>query len=98
MKDQIPEDFEKEREDETERHKTSGIDRKHAIDRERYPLPTSLDDVQIKMRNQDDNEQNEQLMDADNNHPIQTISNRSNMQSGKIMVKKLCFRQKILLL
>ena len=61
------------------------IDRKYAPNRGKYPLPTTLDDVKIGMRNQDDNEQNEQLMAANDNQPIQSISCRSNMESGMMM-------------
>ena len=37
------------------------------------------------MRNQDDNEQNEQLMSANDNQPIESISSRSNMEPGKLI-------------
>ena len=85
LKHQIPEDNENERDDESGRPKVEDIDRRYAPNRGKYHHSTTLDDVKIGMRNQDDNEQNEQLMVANDNQPIQSISSRSNMESGTLL-------------
>ena len=80
LKHQIPEDTEIEREDDTGRRvsEDTNVDEKDTLNREGYTHSTTLDDVKIRMANQEDAENNDQLMEAMDN---QRELSKQNVQS-----------------
>ena len=77
LKHQIPEDSEIERKDDTGRRipEDSNVDEKHELNRGAYTHSTTLDDVKIRMANQEDAENNDQLMEAMDNQREQSKQN-----------------------
>ena len=86
MKPQIPEDSENELKDEygksREGHSNS-IGQTQAANLGEYPLPTTLDDVEIRMANQEDVEYKEYLLQAPDNQRLQSISETSDLKDRK---------------
>ena len=83
MKPQIPEASENELKDEYGKRKegySNSIGQTQAANRGEYPLATTLDDVKIRMANQEDVEYKEYLLQANDNQRLQSISETSDLK------------------